>query len=53
MALSGSRYKEGDVFKPLTHGRIQLQSESAEVYYKDIEIQQIADIPAEYAKYFK
>lgn len=53
MALANSRYKDGDVIKPLTHGHIQLQSESAEVYYKDIRIQQITEIPKEYAAYFK
>lgn len=52
MALSNSRYKDGDKFKPLTHGKIQLQSEAAEVFYKDIEIQQISEMPAEYNKYF-
>jgi hypothetical protein len=53
MALSNSRYKDGDVIRPLTHGKIQLQSESAEVYYKDIQIQQITSMPAQYAAYFK
>jgi hypothetical protein len=38
MALKNSRYKDGDVIKPLTHGKLQLQSEAAEVYYKDIMI---------------
>jgi Domain of Unknown Function (DUF1080) len=53
MALSNSRYKDGDIVKPLTHGKIQLQSESAEVYYKDIQIQQITALPAQYEAYFK
>lgn len=53
MALKNSRYKDGDVIKPLTHGKLQLQSEAAEVYYKDIIIKPIKEIPAEYAKYFE
>jgi hypothetical protein len=53
MALKNSRYKYGDVIKPLTHGKLQLQSEAAEVYYKDIMIKPIKGIPAEYAKYFE
>jgi hypothetical protein len=53
MALKNSRYKDGDTIKPLTHGKLQLQSEAAEVYYKDIMIKPITEIPAEYAKYFR
>jgi len=53
MALQNSRYKDGDVIKPLTHGKLQLQSEAAEVYYKDIMIKPIKGIPTEYAKYFE
>ncbi|RWY52550.1 3-keto-disaccharide hydrolase [Mucilaginibacter gilvus] len=53
MALKNSRYKDGDTMKPLTHGKLQLQSEAAEVYYKDIMIKPIKSIPAEYAKYFE
>ncbi|NCD70266.1 DUF1080 domain-containing protein [Mucilaginibacter sp. R11] len=53
MALANSRYKDGDAIKPLTQGKIQLQSESAEVYYKDIQLQQITEMPKEYAGYFR
>ncbi|HTJ52663.1 MAG TPA: family 16 glycoside hydrolase [Cyclobacteriaceae bacterium] len=35
---------------PLTKGRIQLQSEGAEGYYKDITIQSISEIPSEIRK---
>jgi len=52
MALSNNRYKVGNEVKSLTKGKIQLQSEAAEVYYKDIKIKQISGIPAEYASYF-
>ncbi len=53
MALSNSRYMVGNEAKPLVHGKIQLQSEAAEVFYKDIKIKPIDRIPAEYAGYFK
>ena len=38
---------------PLTKGKLQLQSEAAEVYYKDVMIRPIDAIPAEYAHYFE
>ena len=44
-ALSNARYKEGDQEFPLTHGKIQLQSEAAESYYKNIAIRKITDFP--------
>jgi len=34
---------------PLSSGQISLQTEGAEVYYRDIEIQPITAIPAEFA----
>lgn len=52
MAISNSSYKEDNQRKPLTHGKIQLQSEAAELFYKDIMIKNIAEIPAKYAAYF-
>lgn len=53
MVLTNSRYtnKEGKVI-PLTKGKIQLQSEAAEVFYKDIKIKSIDSIPIKYSKYF-
>ena len=53
MALSNSGYHEGNQRKPLTHGKIQLQSEAAEVFYKDIKIRNIKAIPAKYVSYFE
>lgn len=52
MTVSGSRYKDGDALKPLTSGRIQLQSEAAEVYFTDIEIMNISALPKVYRGYF-
>ncbi len=53
MALKNSRYKDGDRFVPLTSGKLQIQSEAAEVYYRDMAIRPIAAMPAEYANYFQ
>lgn len=52
MILRNSRYTgEGKVI-PLTRGKIQIQSEAAEVYYKDIEIKNLKVLPEVYAQYF-
>ena len=53
MVLKDSRYFDGEKFQPLTEGKIQLQSEAAEVYYKDIKIKPINKLPAEFKNYFK
>ena len=53
MALANSRYQDGDSVKPLIAGKLQIQSEAAEVFYKDLEIRPIPAMPAEYAGYFK
>jgi hypothetical protein len=53
MAMQNSRYMVNGEAKPLVSGKIQLQCEAAEVFYKDIKIKQINAIPAEYAAYFK
>jgi hypothetical protein len=53
MALTQLVYKDGNTIKPLVKGKIQLQSEAAEVFYKDIQIKNIDGIPAEYASYFE
>lgn len=52
MALANSRYKDGDILKPLTKGKIQIQSEAGEVYYKDISILPIKKLPKKYNTYF-
>ncbi|WP_347159401.1 3-keto-disaccharide hydrolase [Pontibacter chitinilyticus] len=53
MVLQNSRYVENGKTIPLTSGKIQLQSEAAEVYYKDIKIRNLKEMPAKYAAYFK
>lgn len=52
MVLSNSRFNEKGVDKPLVEGKIQLQSEGCEVYYKDIKIKAIDKMPDEYLVYY-
>ena len=53
MALQDSRVHIAEDDEPsLQRGKIQLQSEYAEAYYKDIQIQPIKSLPKQYAKYF-
>ncbi|HEX6397229.1 MAG TPA: DUF1080 domain-containing protein [Steroidobacteraceae bacterium] len=52
MALRNARYKDGQKWLPMTGGKLQIQSEAAEVFYRDIEIRSIPAMPAELAKYF-
>lgn len=52
MALSNSRYKSGDKFLPLDYGKLQIQSEAAEVFYKNMLIKKIDALPKKYLSYF-
>ena len=52
LTLQNSRYYKNGVEIPLTKGKIQIQSEGAEVYYKDIRIKAIDSLPPEFASYF-
>lgn len=45
-------YVENDIAEPLTKGKIQLQSEGAEVYYKDIKIRSVNEMPTQFANQF-
>jgi hypothetical protein len=53
MALKNARYKDGGKFVPMTGGKLQIQSESAEVFYKDIEIRAIPRMPKKYEQFFE
>jgi len=53
MVLQNSSYFENGKSLPLTKGKIQIQSEAAEVFYKNIKIKDIKVLPKEYAGYFK
>jgi hypothetical protein len=50
MVMTNSRRKEGDKEVPLTKGKIQLQSEGAEVFYRNIQVKPLKKIPDEYLK---
>lgn len=52
MILKNSRSVKDGKSVPLTRGKIQLQSEAAEVYYKEIMIRNIDAIPEKYAGYY-
>jgi hypothetical protein len=53
MVLRSSRYVKDGKAIPLTKGKLQLQSEAAEVFYKDIQIRRVREMPREYASYFE
>lgn len=53
MILEKSRQVTDGNSMPLTKGKIQIQSEAAEVFYKDIRIRKLESLPVEYDKYFK
>jgi hypothetical protein len=48
MRLAGARRAEGTTTAPLTSGHISLQTEGAEVFYRDVEIRPIRDVPSAY-----
>ena len=52
MALANARHREAFKWVPMTGGKLQIQSEAAEVFYRNIEIRPIPAMPAEYRKYF-
>jgi hypothetical protein len=52
MILENSRQILDGKPVPMIKGKIQLQSEAAEVFYKDIRIRNIETLPADYSKYF-
>jgi hypothetical protein len=48
MILTGLRHKVDGKEVPLTKGRIQIQSESAEIYWRNLEVRQLSEIPKTY-----
>ncbi|MEP7266744.1 MAG: DUF1080 domain-containing protein [Saprospiraceae bacterium] len=50
MVLTNSRHIKDGVETPLTKGKIQIQSEGAEIFYKDLTIQSIHEIPSNVLK---
>ena len=53
MALRNSRYQDGNKTVPMTVGKLQIQSEAAEVFYRDLEIRSIQSMPREFRQYFE
>ena len=49
LRLTGSRKIVGDGFAALKGGRIELQMEGWDIFFRDIEIKSVTEIPAEYA----
>ncbi len=47
MILTNSRRRVADKETPLTKGRIQIQSEGAEVFYRNIAVRPITELPVE------
>ena len=47
LALSNPRHRDAHGEQRLTHGKIQLQSEAAEIFYRKVEVQPIECLPAE------
>jgi hypothetical protein len=50
MRLYNSKKISGNGLDRLAKGRIQLQSEGAEVFYRNIEIRSISEIPKEFVE---
>jgi hypothetical protein len=46
LVAANPRYKEDQQWRPLTHGKIQLQSEAAEVFYRKPEVRHLDELPA-------
>ena len=53
MALQNLRQTTGQGDIPLVEGKLQLQSEAGEVFYKGIEIRPIEQMPEKYLSYFE
>lgn len=53
MILQNSRYVEEGKKFPMQKGKIQLQSEAAEVFYKEIIIKKLNTLPEIYEQYYK
>ncbi|TMQ01562.1 MAG: DUF1080 domain-containing protein [Verrucomicrobia bacterium] len=48
LALVNPRYREDGRWRPLAHGKIQLQSEAAEVFYRKVEARPLQEVPDEF-----
>lgn len=48
LVLENCQRKDGDAWVPATAGKIQLQSEGAEVFYRKIELRSVTELPKEF-----
>ena len=48
MVLTNPRYVKDNLVTPLRSGKIQLQSEAAELFYRNIQVRHINEIPSEH-----
>jgi hypothetical protein len=46
LVVNNIRLHENGVTNPLTRGKIQIQSEGSEVFYRNLELRQISELPA-------
>lgn len=53
MVLRNSRYVTNGTVAPLTKGKLQIQSEAAEVFFKEIAIKPLREMPKAYGRYFE
>jgi len=49
MRLSDAKQQDGDGWGPLSSGHIVLQSEGAEIYFRNVEIRPLTEVPSEFA----
>lgn len=49
LVLEKCERKDGDTWVPATSGRIQLQSEGAELFYRKVELRPVKELPAHFA----
>jgi hypothetical protein len=47
LVVANPRYKDGGREVALSHGKIQLQSEGAEVFFRNVEVRPMGEVPAE------
>lgn len=52
MVLNNSRFVSDGQSSPMIEGKIQLQSEATELFFKDIAIRELSSLPETYSRYF-
>lgn len=53
LVLLNAQYRKDDVWMPLTFGRLTLQSEGAEIFFREIYYRELDEIPGELAGYLE